>query len=150
MSSSSHRSSLKTLAGLGLLFSIQMADVAQAIKTSSTSAAKLESQIESLSAAVQKELAQSGELAGIMSEAELATLVNSEVRAQVASEQKQTQKTNLEAKTHTAQKHAVSTVRYLQRISIQHAFCLLLVSHFTFVHLVRFHACNGKSVDIQH
>jgi len=102
MSSSSHRSSLKTLAGLGLLFSIQMADVAQAIKTSSTSAAKLESQIESLSAAVQKELAQSGELAGIMSEAELASLVNSEVRAQVASEQKQTQKTNLEAKTHTA------------------------------------------------
>ena len=88
MSSSTHRSSLKTLAGLGLLCSIQMSGVAQAIKTSSTSTAKLDSQIESLSAAVQKELAQSGELAGLMSESQLASLVNSEVRSQVASEQK--------------------------------------------------------------
>ena len=115
MSSSTHRSSLKTLAGLGLLCSIQMADVAQAIKTSSTSTAKLDAQIESLSAAVQKELAQTGELAGLMSESELASLVNSEVRAQVASEQKQTQKTNLEAKTSGVKKHAVSTVSWLQR-----------------------------------
>jgi hypothetical protein len=105
MSSSTHRSSLKTLAGLGLLCSIQMADVAQAIKTSSTSTAKLDAQIESLSAAVQKELAQSGELAGLMSESELASLVNTEVRSQVASEQKQTQKTNLEVKSPGAKKH---------------------------------------------
>ena len=141
-----HRTSLK-LAGLGLLASIQMTDVAQAIKTSSTSSVKLESQIESLSAAVQQELAQSGELAGLMSEAELASLVNSEVRAQVASEQKQTQKTNLEAKNHAAKKQAVSRPSkcpFFSSFYQKHAFHAFGYVDFAFIHLVRFDAKSAQ------